>query len=119
MQTSKRVNGLEHPHTLISMLNLSATYYAQGRWTAAETLQVEALGMAKRVLGDDHSHTLIFMLNLAHTFNSQGRDKEAIDLLEDALRMQLARYGPDHVHTVRMAGHLNAWKARKANLTLS
>ena len=38
MKLRKRLLGVEHPDTLISMENLAATYRKQGRWNEAKTL---------------------------------------------------------------------------------
>jgi hypothetical protein len=40
METRKTKLGVDHPHTLTSMANLAATYRNQGRWDAAEELEV-------------------------------------------------------------------------------
>jgi hypothetical protein len=88
METSKRVLGLEHPHTLISIGNLALTYWDQGRWKEAEELGVQVMETSKRVLGAEHPNTLSSMNNLAYTWKSQGRDHEALTLIEECVQFQ-------------------------------
>ena len=40
--------------TLMSMANLASTYWNQGRWKEAVTLEVVVMEKTKQVLGDDH-----------------------------------------------------------------
>jgi hypothetical protein len=49
MEKSKHVLGEEHPDTLTSMANLAATYWNQGRWKDAETLEVVVMEKKKHV----------------------------------------------------------------------
>ena len=43
MKSYKRVLREEHPDTLTSMANLGLTYSNQGRWKAAESLEVQVM----------------------------------------------------------------------------
>ena len=65
-----------HPRP-VSIGNLASMYRNQGRWKAAETLEVVVMEKTKQVLGDDPSDTLTNMANLASTYWNQGRWKEA------------------------------------------
>ncbi len=49
----------DHPDTLTSMANLASTYRHQGRWEAAEELEVQVMEMSKKKLGLDHPSTLL------------------------------------------------------------
>ena len=80
VETSKRVLGDEHPDTITSKANLASTYWNQGRWGEAETLQSEVVETSKRVLGDEHPSTITRKANLASTYLDQGRWSEATDL---------------------------------------
>ena len=46
METSKEKLGADHLDTLTSMANLASTYRKQGRWDAAEELEVQDLDLA-------------------------------------------------------------------------
>ena len=72
METSKKKLGADHSDTLTSMGSLASTYRNQGRWDAAEELEVQVMESSKRKLGADHPSTLISMANLAFTLKSQG-----------------------------------------------
>ena len=85
METRKKKLGVDHPNTLTSMSNLASTYSNQGRWEAAEELQVEVIETCKKKLGVDHPSTLASMSNLAFTWKSQGRDAEAVFLIGEGL----------------------------------
>ena len=67
IETSKKKLGVDHPSTLTSMANLALTYRNQGRWDAAEELEVQVMEMSKKKLGVDHPSTLTSMANLAVT----------------------------------------------------
>jgi hypothetical protein len=43
VETKKRVLGAEHPSTLISMGNLTSTFWNQRRWKEAEELGVQVV----------------------------------------------------------------------------
>jgi UDP-2,3-diacylglucosamine pyrophosphatase LpxH len=81
MEKRKQMLGDDHSDTLTSMANLASTYWNQGRWEEAETLEVVVMKKRKQVLGDDHPDTLTSMENLASTYWNQGRWKEA-EMLE-------------------------------------
>ena len=57
IETFKRVLEQEHPITLTSMANLASTYRNQGRWEAAEELDVQVMETSKKKLGADHPDT--------------------------------------------------------------
>jgi len=49
VELRKRLRGVEHPDTLISMGNLASTYKQQGRWNEAEMLRVDVVKLRKRL----------------------------------------------------------------------
>ena len=81
METRKKKLGVDHPSTLTSMANLASTYWNQGRWEAAEELDVQVMETSKKKLGVDYPDTLTSMANLASTYRNQGR-WEAVEELE-------------------------------------
>jgi tetratricopeptide (TPR) repeat protein len=106
MQTTKRVLGDEHPHTLCSMNNLASTYRNQGRWNKAEELQVQVMQTTKRVLGDEHPHTLSSMANLASTYWNQGRWDEAEELQVAVMETRKRVLGDEHPDTLHSMHNL-------------
>ena len=55
------------------MANLVSMLWNQGRWEAADELEVQVMETRKRKLGADHPSTLTSMNNLAFTWKEQGR----------------------------------------------
>jgi Tetratricopeptide repeat len=74
METRKKKLGGDHPDTLTSMANLASTLWNQGRWEAAEELEVQVMETRKKKLGADHPSTPTSMKNLAFTWKEQGQD---------------------------------------------
>ena len=72
--------GAEHPETLLTAVNLAATYLKQGRLAEAEGLLVETLAVSRRVRGAAHPRTLNVAHNLAWAYGAQGRDADAEEL---------------------------------------
>jgi hypothetical protein len=72
METKKRVLGVEHPDTVVSISNLAWTYRNRGRWKEAEELLVQVVEMRKMELGVEHPNTLTSMDKLTLTFSKQG-----------------------------------------------
>ncbi|ERF68964.1 hypothetical protein EPUS_08198 [Endocarpon pusillum Z07020] len=101
IETRKRVQGQEHPDTLISMNNLASTYLDQGQWKEAEELGMQTMEMRKRVLGQEHPHTLISMNNLVSTYMNQGRWKEAEELGMQTMETRKRVLGQEHPDMLR------------------
>ena len=49
---------------------LASTYSKQGRWEAAEELEVEVMEESKKKPGADHPYTLTSMANLASMYRN-------------------------------------------------
>jgi len=77
----KKKLGADHPDTLTRMANLAVTYQNQGRWDAAEELQVQVMETRKKKLGADHPSTLTSIGNLGFTWKGSGRATEAVKLM--------------------------------------
>ena len=95
-----RVFGPEHAYTSTSQANLASIYRYQGRWEAAEKLEVRALETRERVLGEEHPSTLSSMSNLALTFCYQGRWNEAEELGIRVMEISLRVLDEDHPDTL-------------------
>ena len=104
-ETRKRVLGLEHPVTLISMGNLASTYWNQGRWKEAAELGIYVIELEKRVLGLEHPNTLISISNLASTYRNQGRWKEAAELGIYMVETEMRVLGLEHPTTLTSIGN--------------
>jgi hypothetical protein len=53
----KKVLGVEHPDTLVSMNNLAHTWKTQGKYAEALALMEECVQIRSRVLGINHPKT--------------------------------------------------------------
>ncbi|KAF2647025.1 hypothetical protein K491DRAFT_615367, partial [Lophiostoma macrostomum CBS 122681] len=86
------------------------TYRNQGRWEAAEALEVEVMETRKTKLGADHPDTLTSMNNLAHTWKGQGSTSKAISLIKHCCERQAVVLGPQHPNTVSSQETLIPWQ---------
>ncbi|HMD97481.1 MAG TPA: tetratricopeptide repeat protein [Terriglobia bacterium] len=102
----RRVQGPEHPDTLVSMGNLASTLGALGDLAGARKLQEEALAVRRRVLGPEHPDTLASMSNLANTVSTQADLDGARKLQEEVLAICRRVLGPDHPNTLRSMSNL-------------
>jgi tetratricopeptide (TPR) repeat protein len=108
--------GVEHLSTLTSMGYLASTYQSQGRWTAAEELEVQVMETSKRVLGPEHPDTLTSMANLASTYQSQGRWTAAEELEVQVMETRKRVLGPEHPDTLTSMSNLAfTWKDQGRN----
>ena len=82
------------------MANLARTYQSQGKWDAAEQLEVQVLDMRKKLLDAEHPDTLLDMVNLASTYQSQGRWNEAEQLEVQVLDMRKKLFHTEHPDTL-------------------
>jgi tetratricopeptide (TPR) repeat protein len=106
MQTTKRVLGDKHPHTLASIANLASTYQKQGRWKEAEELQVPVMQTMEKVLGGEHADTLASIHNLALTYLNQGQWQEAEELEVQVVRTTKRVLGVEHPSTLTSMANL-------------
>ncbi|KAF2469576.1 uncharacterized protein BDR25DRAFT_228047 [Lindgomyces ingoldianus] len=92
------------------MAILASTYWNQGRWDAAEELEVQVIEIRKKNLGADHPSTLTSMNNLAFTRKGQGRDVEAISLMKECVRLQRHTRGVNNSSFVAYSNVLAKWE---------
>jgi hypothetical protein len=107
--------GADHPSTLTSMANLASTYWNQGRWDAAEALEVEVMETRKTKLRADHPDTLTSMNNLAFTWKGQGRDTEAINLMSECVELRHQVLGAGHPNYISSLEALAGWVAERVD----
>jgi tetratricopeptide (TPR) repeat protein len=92
----KRLLGEEHSDAATDLSNLAGRYYAQGRYSEAEPLYVQALALRKRLLGEEHPDVATTLNSLANLYNSQGRYSEAEPLYVQALALRKRLLGEEH-----------------------
>ena len=103
MDMRKKLLGVKHPSTLLSIANLAVAYWKQGRWNEAEQLEVQVMDMRKKVLSTEHPDTLSSMANLAATYMNQGRWNEAEQLEVQVVDMRKKLLGVQHPDTLSQA----------------
>ena len=72
METSSRVLGLEHPHTLTHMTNLAITFWARDQRNQAIQLMTEVVQCRREKIGSDHPLTI----NSIHTLQEWQDEME-------------------------------------------
>src|SRR5947207_2133651 len=97
-------DGNRQPYTPPARTNLASTYWNQGRWEEAVTLEEKVLEASKTVLGERHPDTLTAMANLASTYRNQGRWEEAVTLEEKVLEASKTVLGERHPSTLTAIG---------------
>jgi tetratricopeptide (TPR) repeat protein len=70
LELDRKVLGLEHPTTLLSMNNLAGVLGDQGKYEAAEEMRRQELELREKVLGPEHPGTLTSISNLSLTPDS-------------------------------------------------
>ncbi|KHO10796.1 Zn(2)-C6 fungal-type DNA-binding domain protein [Metarhizium robertsii ARSEF 23] len=107
MTARKKVLGVEHPDTLLSIGNLAHTYNNQGRYREAEELLVQVMNIRIKVLGKDHPHTLRGISNLGVSYHNQGRWDEAEAMQSHVVAARKVLLGPEHFSTLTSMAHLS------------
>jgi hypothetical protein len=92
------------------MANPASTYWNQGRWDAAEELEVQVMEARKKKLGEDHPHTLTSMASLASTYWSQGQSRDAISLMRHGVQLRRGKLGVSHPDYSFAADTLAEWE---------
>lgn len=113
--------GHDDPTTLVSMINLAASYRAAGKLGQALPLYEETLKLMKTKLGQDHTDTLYCMNSLAMGYQDIGKLSQALPLFEETVKLMKVKLGPDHPDTLTTINNLAVGyrEAGKINLALS
>ncbi|PNG96954.1 FxSxx-COOH system tetratricopeptide repeat protein [Streptomyces malaysiensis] len=104
--TSARLNGEDHPDTLISRNHLASAYESAGNLDRAIPLHEQTLTDSIRVLGEEHPSTLTSRNNLAGAYESAGDLGRAISLYEQTLTDSIRVLGEDHPSTLTSRNNL-------------
>jgi tetratricopeptide (TPR) repeat protein len=87
---------------------LAGLYLAQGRYSEAEPLYLQALEITKSELGDRHPSTAISLNNLGTLYSDTDRPTEAATLMAEALSIFEEALGPNHPSTSTVLDNLAA-----------
>lgn len=96
----RRVLGVDHPDTLISMGNLGVYLNALDKRKEAEPYYREALEKSRRVRGDDHPETLVCIANMGSMLRVNGKFSEAEVLFREALDKRRRILGDENPETL-------------------
>ncbi len=88
--------GPQDPRVAVSLTNLAALYYNQGKYTEAEPLYKRALAIVEKTLGPEHPRVATGLNNLAALYDAQGKYAEAEPLYKRALGINEKAFGFDH-----------------------
>ena len=96
IETRKKVLGLEHPDTLVSMGNLAVIFRIKAGGMRPRSQRYKSWMTRKRVLGLEHLDTLTRMSILASTLLNQGLWKEAEQLETQVVETSFRMLGLEH-----------------------
>jgi tetratricopeptide (TPR) repeat protein len=88
LEIMRRVQGPEHPDTLMMMGQLAGRESARGRYGKAEVVNRKLLETQQRIVGDDHPETARTMANLADNLLKQRKYAQAEPLLRKCLAVR-------------------------------
>ncbi|MBW4467288.1 MAG: tetratricopeptide repeat protein [Pegethrix bostrychoides GSE-TBD4-15B] len=94
------------PEIATSLGRLANLYAAQGRYSEAEPLYLQALEIRRSQLGAEHPTTATSLNNLAKLYRAQGRYSEAEPLFLDALNIKRRQLGAEHPSTALSLNNL-------------
>jgi tetratricopeptide (TPR) repeat protein len=87
LEIQKRVNGPEHPDTLLTMANLANTLHDQKKDEEAESLYVATIAARRRVLGPEHPDTVKSETELVQIYAHAKKYPEAKKLYEELIHV--------------------------------
>lgn len=84
----RKIIGVSHIDTLLSLNNLAQHHMNQSESLEAEVIYKETLPILEAVKGKTHSHTLVTKHNLGYVLNTQGKYKEAANLFKELIKQK-------------------------------
>jgi tetratricopeptide (TPR) repeat protein len=112
----QQVLGHEHPHTLISVINLGSGLLKLGQYEESEALFRQALVSSQKVHGLEHPDTLTCASSLALALQDQARKKESEEMYRELLAIKENVLGRDHPDTLISAHNLASTLASQGML---
>jgi serine/threonine protein kinase len=100
LELRRRVQGEQHPDTLSVMSDLVELDVYQGKFAAAQALQLKVLDMRRRVLGENDPAILKSLDNMATVYEKQGQYKEAEAVETKVLDVSRRTLGDNHYDTM-------------------
>jgi hypothetical protein len=106
LDSARRLQGEDHPDTLVYANQLGIDLRRLGEVQAARDLDRDILDRRRRVLGEDHPDTLASASSLAHDLRELGEVQAARDLDQDTLERRRRVLGEDHPSSLGSASNL-------------
>jgi hypothetical protein len=110
LERRRRVQGANHPDTLISYNVLAFVLRRQDKQKEAEPYVRQALELARRALGQDHQDTFVYIHNMGMLLREEGKLAEAEPYLREVVERGGRKLGPEHrtvlIGTNNLAGIL-------------
>ncbi|KIM20781.1 hypothetical protein M408DRAFT_30107 [Serendipita vermifera MAFF 305830] len=100
--------GVDHHFTIVTSVNLAATYRQLGRYAEAEVMFIEVVKQRTKLLGFNHLDTINASANLADIYRRLGRYAEAEALEVEVLKQRTRLLGVNHPDTLRASASLAA-----------
>lgn len=117
LEHATKYDGEEHSQTLQYMMELSKTYYEQGKWNNSEELISKVVARRLKTLGLEHPDTLVSMSMLASTYRQQERWKESEELECRVLQTRTETLTNEHPLTIESLGNLRICQQHIADQT--
>ncbi|XP_054737292.1 protein clueless [Anastrepha obliqua] len=104
---SERVNGIDHPCTVLEYTHLSLYCFANGQIGASLKLLYRARYLLVLICGEDHPEVALIDSNISLILHAVGEYELSLRFIEHALQLNLKYFGDKSMH-VAVSYHLVA-----------
>ncbi|XP_067629085.1 protein clueless isoform X2 [Eurosta solidaginis] len=104
---SERVNGIDHPCTVLEFTHLSLYCFANGQIGASLKLLYRARYLLVLICGEDHPEVALIDSNISLILHAVGEYELSLRFIEHALELNLKYFGEKSMH-VAVSYHLVA-----------
>lgn len=117
LDAHQKLNGIDHPLTLVSMAQLARTMKQRGFLSNASKVQREILDTQIRTSGPEHPTTIRTGLELAMSLAEEGRYSESEPLFKTGIEISIRNLGSEHPDTLRAEEALGYGLAKQKRLS--
>lgn len=104
---SERVNGIDHPYTILEYTHLALYCFANGQISTSLKLLYRARYLLLLICGEDHPEIALIDSNISLILHAVGEYELSLRFIEHALSLNLKYYGAKSMH-VAVSYHLVA-----------
>lgn len=104
---SERVNGIDHPSTILEYTHLSLYCFANGQISTSLKLLYRARYLLVLISGEDHPEVALIDSNISLILHAVGEYELSLRFIEHALQLNLKYFGNKSMH-VAVSYHLVA-----------